>query len=96
MIHHEMGDQYRSAVILEEYEDVYSIVAGQVGKNDDKVYKSWGKKNTGTAKDPKYTSRDLPWKVSLGDLETAKMILKKFLDRLEAVGQEPADDDIPF
>jgi len=87
---------YNDGVQLEEYRGVWSLALASEG-NDGKVYKKWGKIQTG--KD-KYADKAMPWKISLGDGFQAIECLELMLNALKAnmnVGEDvPPKEDIPF
>lgn len=92
-------EQYKSGVLLDEYNGTYSIVQAKEQK-DGEVYKKWCCPKI--SKD-KYADKDLPLGIRLGNLESAIDILESFLHELKGEAQEEeaqqapdTEDDIPF
>ena len=93
--YYDFDDEYRNIIILDEYEGDFSLIMGQKGK-DETAYKRWGKLNIGKKDEEKYT-KDMPWKLKLGDKQTAIGILTFFLQQLDAENNPKQEtDDIPF
>lgn len=96
------NSQYNEVIILDKYGDNYSLIAGQKGKTDGKLYKRWCFPQ---AKDKKPSEKSIPLKITLGNRKEAIEMLMKLLDALD--GQRPAkpagvginvpsEQDIPF
>jgi hypothetical protein len=100
------GSKYGDAVVLDEYNGSYRLVAAQKSKKNGTVYQKWcfrqdyvdGKNVPGKA---------IPVQISLGDEQSAIKVLREVLRELSggSSGQKqsapaassPADDeDIPF
>jgi hypothetical protein len=83
------NSKYGDGVLLEEFKENYSLYAAQESK-DGPVYKRWCRMRTG--KD-KYTDKDIPVQIRLGNQTEAIEKLKYFLEQLNA----PVEgEDIPF
>ena len=63
---------------LDEYKGEFSLIAAYEGQ-DGKLYKTWGKAKIG--KD-KYSDKDRPFKVILGDKKMAVAALRKVIEEL--------------
>jgi len=84
------NSQYGDGILLEEYNENFSLYAAQKS-NDGPIYKRWGRVKIG--KD-KYTEKDVPIQIRLGNQNEAIEKLKFFLEQLNApVGEQ---EDIPF
>jgi hypothetical protein len=81
------NNQYGDGILLEEYNEKFSLYQAQKS-NDGPIYKRWGRVKIG--KD-KYTEKDVPIQIKLGNQNEAIEALKYFLEQLNA----PADDS-PF
>ena len=91
----EFHDDYNNIIVLDEYNGEFSLVMGQLGK-DGEAYKRWGRLQIGKKGDEKYT-KDMPWKIKLGDKQTAADVLYWALRELGVEAKaEPPDNDLPF
>ncbi len=82
---------------LTEYKGEFGLTACYEGQ-DGKFWQSWGRMRIG--KD-KYSEKDRPVKVILGDRATAIAVLETVIAELSGAKNEPApgplpDSDIPF
>jgi hypothetical protein len=82
------NSKYGDGVLLEEYGEEFSLYAAQESI-DGPVYKRWCRMKIG--KD-KYTEKDVPVQLRLGNQNEAIEKLKYFLEQLNA----PVEDDAPF
>ncbi|MGM0377050.1 MAG: hypothetical protein ACQEQ0_09755 [Bacteroidota bacterium] len=97
-------NQYGDAVVLEEYNGIYSLVAGTTN-DEGKTFKKWAFPQT---KNREPGKKAIPVKVQLGDQHSAAEILRGMADEIDGGGgdmSEPdhsqfnesgTDDDIPF
>ena len=92
------GSQYGEGIVLDDYNGTISLVAAR--KKEDNIYMEWcyPQARDGSRKP---IEKSLPWKVSLGDRESAIKALRFFLKELGATdpgGPAPDDpnDKIPF
>jgi hypothetical protein len=72
------SEQYGNGIILEFYNDSYSLVRGYETQ-DGKTYKRWGFPE----KDKKPTAKAIPWKLELGNAKEAVDVLAFFLRQLQ-------------
>lgn len=99
------SSQYGDAIILDEYNGNYSLMAGRQDKNDPK--KIWSDWAFPQDKDRQPREKAVPVKVNLGsDKQVAADFLRQLADTLDGdssgmkqsapAQSSPADDDIPF
>jgi hypothetical protein len=72
------NEQYGNGIILEFYNDSYSLVRGYETQ-DGKTYKRWGF----AEKDKKPVEKAIPWKLELGNAKEAVDVLIYFLRQLQ-------------
>ena len=89
-------EQWKNGVALEEYGGKFSLVRAYQDREDG-VRLKWGYPQ----KDKAPIEKAVPWKVELGDRDTAVSVLNRFLIELDAPNDPvnvPIDDggDIPF
>jgi len=94
------GSEYNEIIIINKYQDTYSLISGRKGK-DGKPYMQWAFPQ-GMDKQPK--EKALPWKISLGKGKDAKKTVEAIARAFGVMpgGQtrepEPPEDtdSIPF
>ena len=74
-----IDEQWRNGVALEEYGGKFSLVRAYQDR-DDGVRLKWGYGQ----KDKAPMEKAIPWKVELGDRDTAVSVLNRFLIELDA------------
>jgi hypothetical protein len=80
----------KSAVELEEYKGVYSLLDCYIGK-DGVIKAAWGKRQLGKDRETgesKYAAKDLPIKVNLGTLDKAIQTVQGILNDLMSLADK--------
>ena len=72
------GSQYNEGIILEEYNEEYSLILAQKPQGNGTVYKRWVFPEY--KKEP--SKKAIPWKITLGNQREAVAALKHFLGLL--------------
>jgi len=89
------GSKYNDGILLDYYEGEYSLVRARRGSNGT-VYKSWCYPQN---KDRAPGAKAIPWKVPIGNKETALDILDQIAKALRGEDIEtppPVQGDVPF
>jgi hypothetical protein len=92
--------KYGEVIILDEYQGEISLVSGRKEKDGDRVFKEWCYPQD---KDRKPRDKSVPWKVRIGDQETAIRFCR-WLSARFGIGPQPDpghteipdDSSIPF
>lgn len=78
----DLEDKYGSGILLEEYNEEYSLVVANKSQTGGSVYKKWIFPQT---KDRKPAEKSLPWKITLGGHKQAIEVLDYFLKHLKGI-----------
>ncbi len=76
--------KYGDSVVLEEYNGIYSLVAGTTN-DEGKTFKKWAFPQT---KNREPGKKAIPVKVQLGDQHSAAEILREMADEIDGGGEE--------
>lgn len=90
----ETNKKWGEGIIIEFYQGSYSMVLGN--RNDNGTYKQWCyPQKRGKERGP--IDKAVPWKIPLGDAETAINTLRLIAEAINQENREqPASDDVPF
>lgn len=76
----DLETKYGEGVLLEEYNEEYSLIAASKGQGQGTIFKKWVFPQM---KDRKPAEKALPWKVTLGGHRQAIKALEYFLKHLK-------------